>query len=295
MGRLDGQVAIISGGARGQGRELARKFAREGADIAVFDLCGPIASLQYDHAVPNDLAETMAIVESAGRRCISQTVDVRDYTAVSEFAAMVLAEWGRVDIVCANAGIANWTPLADLTPAVWQEMLDINVTGVFNTVHPLVSHFMTSLTGCVILTSSVNGREPAFGMSHYTASKHAVLGLMRNLALELGPFGVRVNAVMPSAIATTMGMNPENMRWIFGRDDATEEQYYVATRNWHALRNRSAMQPSVVADAAIWLASDEGRYITGIELPIDAGHLILPGFNHSPIVELEVNANPADG
>ena len=285
MSRLNGKVALISGGARGQGQEIARKFSAEGADIAVFDICAPLESTQYPHATRDDLKETVAIVEGNGRRCLFDVADARDYDEMAGFAHRAINELGQVDIVCANAGIASWIPLENLTPAAWHEMLDVNVTGVFNTVHPLIGHFRERLSGCVILTSSVNGREPAKGMAHYTTSKHAVIGLMRNLALELGEYGVRVNAVMPSAIATTMGMNQENMRWIFGRDDATDDEYFIATRNWHVLRNWPAMQPSVVADAMIWLASDEGRNITGVELPVDAGHLILPGFNHDAIVE----------
>ncbi|QWF22964.1 mycofactocin-coupled SDR family oxidoreductase [Nocardioides sp. LMS-CY] len=285
MGLHSGKVALISGGARGQGREIARRLAAEGADIAIFDLCAQPATSQYPGATEEDLAETVRIVEAAGRRCFHRIVDVRDHAAVSTFVDDAVAELGRLDIVCANAGLVTWIPFLDLTPADWAEVNDINVTGAFNTVQPALRHLVEQRSGTVVLTSSVNGLEPGESIGHYTASKHAVLGLMKNLALEFGPHGVRVNAVMPSAVNTVMGNNSTNLKWIFGRDDATEEDYLAATRQWHVLRNQPALTPDVVAGVVSWLVSDDARHLTGISVPVDAGHLVLPGFNHNPITE----------
>lgn len=285
MGLHSGKVALISGGARGQGREIARRLAAEGADIAIFDLCAQPATSQYPGATEEDLAETVRIVEAAGRRCFHRIVDVRDHAAVSTFVDDAVAELGRLDIVCANAGLVTWIPFLDLTPADWAEVNDINVTGAFNTVQPALRHLVEQRSGTVVLTSSVNGLEPGESIGHYTASKHAVLGLMKNLALEFGPHGVRVNAVMPSAVNTVMGNNSTNLKWIFGRDDATEEDYLAATRQWHVLRNQPALTPDVVAGVISWLVSDDARHLTGISVPVDAGHLVLPGFNHNPITE----------
>lgn len=285
MGLHSGKVALISGGARGQGREIARRLAAEGADIAIFDLCAQPATSQYPGATEEDLAETVRIVEAAGRRCFHRIVDVRDHVAVSTFVDDAVAELGRLDIVCANAGLVTWIPFLDLTPADWAEVNDINVTGAFNTVQPALRHLVGQRSGAVVLTSSVNGLEPGESIGHYTASKHAVLGLMKNLALEFGPHGVRVNAVMPSAVNTVMGNNSTNLKWIFGRDDATEEDYLAATRQWHVLRNQPALTPDVVAGVISWLVSDDARHLTGISVPVDAGHLVLPGFNHNPITE----------
>jgi SDR family mycofactocin-dependent oxidoreductase len=285
MARLRGKVALITGGARGQGRAIAQKFAAEGASIAICDVCAALPTMQYAGATIEELEETRHLVESLDRPCIASVVDVRDAAQLEQFVSVVLHEFGRIDILCANAGIAAWVPFAELTIEQWGEMLDVNVTGVFLSVKAVAPQMIENRDGCIIITSSVSGREPGKGLTHYVTSKHAVIGLMRNLALELGPYGIRVNAVLPSAINTTMGNNPVNSEWIFGRSDATEEDYLIATRNWHALRNLPAMPPQVVADAMIWLASDEGRNISGVDLPVDGGHLVLPGFNHDAVVE----------
>lgn len=285
MNRHEGKVALISGGARGQGREIARRLAAGGADIATFDLCARPSTSQYPGATEADLAETVQIVESYGRRCVYRIVDVRDHAEVKHFIDDAVAELGSLDILCANAGLVTWVPFLDLTPEQWAEVNEINVTGVFNTVQPALRHFVRQLSGAIVVTSSVNGVEPGESIGHYTASKHAVLGLMKNLALEFGPYGVRVNAVLPSAVNTVMGNNTTNLKWIFGRDDATEADYLAATRQWHVLRNQPALTPDAVAETISWLVSDEARHLTGVSLPVDAGHLVLPGFNHNPVSE----------
>jgi NAD(P)-dependent dehydrogenase (short-subunit alcohol dehydrogenase family) len=210
---------------------------------------------------------------------------VRDREGLGELAERAVDELGQIDIACPNAGICAWVPLLEITEDQWEEMVGINLTGAFWTVRAVLPNMLERRSGCIILTSSVNGREPAPGLAHYVAAKHGVIGLMRNLAFELGGENIRVNAVLPSVIHTHMGHNPANVEFMFGRPDATDEEYLVATRNWHLLRNLPAMPPSVVADAMIWLASDEARYVTGIELPVDGGHLTLPGFNHNAVVE----------
>jgi SDR family mycofactocin-dependent oxidoreductase len=281
--RLRGKVAFITGAARGQGRAIAKKFASEGADIVVCDICRPLRTCQYPGATEADLEETRNAVEATGRGCLAEVADVRDQVAIEKIVSRALERFGGIDIVSANAGLATWIPFWELTEEQWCEVVDVNLTGVFHTLKPVVPHMMQRLSGCIIITSSVNGREPGKGVAHYTAAKHGVLGLMKNLALELGQFNIRVNAVLPSVVNTVMANNPTNSEWIFRRRDATEEEFLAATRNWHALRARPAMNPSVVADAMIWLASDEAQHITGIELPVDAGHLILPGFNHDVV------------
>lgn len=284
-GRHAGKVALISGGARGQGREIAVRLAREGADIAMFDLCEQPATSQYPGATTEDLAETVRLVEETGQKVLSAVVDARDHAAVGAFVDDVVAWAGKIDLVCANAGLVTWVPFLDLSPQQWADVMDINVTGVFNTVQPALRHMVARQQGSVVLTSSVNGVEPGESIAHYTASKHAVLGLTKNLALEFGPANIRVNAVMPSAVNTIMGNNSTNLKWIFGRDDATEDDYLAATRQWHILRNRPALHPSAVADVVSWLCGHDARFITGTAVPVDAGHLVLPGFNHKPLFD----------
>lgn len=284
-GRHAGKVALISGGARGQGREIAVRLAREGADIATFDLCERPETSQYAGATRDELEETARLVRETGRQCLTAVADVRDRKTVGGFVDEAVERLGRIDVVCANAGLVTWIPFLDLTPAQWSEVMDINVTGVFNTVQPALRHMVASGGGCVIITSSVNGVEPGESIGHYTASKHAVLGLTKNLALEFGPANVRVNAIMPSAVNTVMGNNSTNLKWIFGREDATEDDYLAATRQWHILRNRPALSPAAVADVVSWLCGHDARFITGAAVPVDAGHLVLPGFNHKPLFD----------
>lgn len=285
MRRLAGKVAFVTGAARGQGRAIAAKFAAEGADLVVCDVCEQLPGMQYQGATREELDETRRIVESHDRRCISEVLDVRDREALDSLAARAVLELGKIDVVCANAGIAAWVPLLEITEEQWSEMIDVNLGGVFWTVRAVAPSMIERGEGSIIITSSVNGREAAPGLAHYVAAKHGVLGLMRNFALELGGHGIRVNAVLPSVVHTHMGHNPANVEFMFGRTDATDEEYLVATRNWHALRNLPAMPPQVIADAMIWLASDEARHVTGVELPVDGGHLVLPGFNHDAVVE----------
>jgi SDR family mycofactocin-dependent oxidoreductase len=285
MGRLKGKVAFITGGARGQGRAIAEKFAGEGADIVICDVCERLEGMQYPGATLDDLEETRRRVEAQGSRCIAEVADVRDLAALEVLARRAVDELGAIDVLCANAGMAAWVPALETSEAQWREMLDVNLTGAFLTVKAVAPHMVERQSGCIILTSSVNGREAANGLMHYVVSKHGVIGLMRNLALELGVHRIRVNAVLPSVIHTHMGHNEANVGYIFGRPECTDEEYLEATRNWHLLRNLPAMSPKVVADAMIWLASDEARAVTGIELPVDGGHLTLPGFNHDAVVE----------
>ncbi|HEX4305866.1 MAG TPA: mycofactocin-coupled SDR family oxidoreductase [Solirubrobacterales bacterium] len=283
MGRLDGQVAFITGGARGQGRAIAAKFAAEGADIVISDLCAQIGSVPYEMATAADLQETAALIEGAGRRCIAAEVDVRDLAALEALVARTVEELGRIDVVCANAGIVNFHPLWELEEDVWDDMIDVNLTGVFKTVKAVAGPLMEAKHGSIILTSSVNGKEAGPEMSHYVAAKHGVLGLMRSFAYELGPYGIRVNSVLPGPILSPMADNEPTRSWIFRRSGATREDYLEATRNWHLLRGRPSLPASVIADAMIWLASDESAQVTGLEVAVDAGHMVLPGMNMDPV------------
>jgi NAD(P)-dependent dehydrogenase (short-subunit alcohol dehydrogenase family) len=213
---------------------------------------------------------------------------VRDQEALKELAARAVAEFGRIDVTCANAGIVNFAPFWELTEAVWDETIAVNLTGVWKTVRAVAPHMMERHSGSIILTSSVNGVEAGPEMTHYVAAKHGVIGLLRSFAYELGPYGVRVNAVLPGPILSPMANNEATRSWIFRRPGATLDDYLTATRNWHLLRGRPSLPTSVIADAMIWLASDESLQVTGVELPVDAGHMVLPGMNMDPIVDEEL-------
>jgi (+)-trans-carveol dehydrogenase len=269
-----GKVVFITGVGRGQGRSHALAFARRGAEVGGIDICAPITSVPYAMATTDDLHETRASVEAIGVRTVLEVADVRDREGLQSAVTKVLDELGRIDVVVANAGIFSVGNAFELTPQAWLDVLDINLTGVWNTVQTCLPALMASGDGAsIILTSSIGGVQGLLGCPHYVASKHGVLGLMRSLANELGEFGIRVNAVCPTNVNTPMIQNEANYR-TFRPDleSPTEEEVAQVARKMHIL-DVPWIEPEEVSDAVTWLASSAAKSITGVALPIDAGLL----------------------
>ena len=283
MGRLDGKVALITGGSRGQGRAIAMKLASDGADVVITDVGRDIAGLEYSMATDVEAQETIGLVEEAGRRCLALVADVRDHTALDEAAATSIETFGQLDILVANAGIIDLKPFWEITEDEWATIVDVNLTGAWRSAKAVASHMRERFSGSIVFNCSLNGIEGAWNYAHYVAAKHGVLGLMKGVALELAPYGVRVNATLPTIIVTPFNDHPAMWARVAGRKDATRDECIDSMRSFHALRGRSGLPPSAVADAIAWLVSDEARHITGVELPVDAGHLLLPGSNPRPI------------
>jgi SDR family mycofactocin-dependent oxidoreductase len=296
MGRLSGRVAWITGGARGQGRAMAIKFAAEGADIVITDRCADLEAIPYELSHEDELIATRERVLALGRGCVALVGDVRSLEDMERSVAAGLAEFGKIDILCANAGVHSFTPLWEMPAVEWQQVIDVNLTGVWNAARAVAAPMMERQSGVIIATSSVMGRETGKDLSHYTASKHGVLGLVKSLAYELGPHGVRANALLPSVVHDKMGDNPPTRRWIFGREASTEE-YVEASRHWHGLRGVAALPAAAIADAALWLASDEARYVSGAEILVDGAHSAVPPYNHEPVhaEDVAVGPYPDDG
>ncbi|WP_024795749.1 mycofactocin-coupled SDR family oxidoreductase [Tomitella biformata] len=271
--RLDGNAALITGAARGIGRAQAVRFAEEGADLILVDRCAAVQHSTTPGATSADLAETVRQVEALGRRAIAAVADVRDQEALDAAVARGVRELGRLDIVCATAGISSSGP-ADTMPAeVWQTMLDVNLTGVWKTCKAAIPHMINAdQGGSIILVSSIAGLRGLVGVGHYTAAKHGVVGLMRSLAKELAPHRIRVNTVHPANTRTDMVQNPATMRtFVPGVAEPTQAQFEAAAQTMHLLPV-PLLDPRDVANASLFLASDEARYITGATLPVDAGH-----------------------
>lgn len=204
VGRVDGKVALITGAARGQGRSHAVRLAEEGADIIAVDICEAVETAEHTTGSPEDLAETAALVEALDRRIFTARADVRDPEALRAAVDAGVQELGRLDIVAANAGIVSMARVLEMDAAVWQEMIDINLTGVFNTVQAAVPHILAGGTGgSVVITSSASGLAGFENIGHYTAAKHGVLGLMKSLALEVGPQGCGSTPFVPAMWAPT--------------------------------------------------------------------------------------------
>jgi SDR family mycofactocin-dependent oxidoreductase len=275
-GRVAGKVAFITGAARGQGRSHALRLAQEGADIIAVDLCGQIGTVPYPMASEADLAETVKEIEALDRRIVATQADVRDYAAVKAAVEDGVAQLGRLDIVAANAGIFSFGSLAELDDTTWQDMIDVNLTGVWHAAKATIPHLRASGGGSIILTSSTAGLMAIPHIGHYTSAKHGVVGLMRTLALELAPDMIRVNSVHPTAVDTDMIQNSATYE-LFASDLPVAERTREVVGARFAELNALPIpwvEAVDISNAVLWLASDEARYVTGVTLPIDAGSLV---------------------
>lgn len=276
MPDLSNKTAFITGAARGQGRAHAIALAAAGADIIAVDIDRNISTLQYDMATSDDLAETAKLVEAFDRRCVTATADVRSSADLDAAVARGIEELGKIDIVIANAGVLGFAPLWELTDEAWNDVIDINLGGVWRTVKATAPHMIANGSGAMVLVSSINGLEGGIGYAHYAASKHGVIGLMRTAALELGPHGIRVNSVCPGVIDTPM-TNHQAVYDMVG--DGTREGFLAGSDHYGFLPGLGAMAPEVVSGAVTWLVSDDAKGVAGQAVPVDAGHLTLPGFS----------------
>ncbi|MDX1883182.1 mycofactocin-coupled SDR family oxidoreductase [Mycolicibacterium sp. 120270] len=268
MASLAGKVAFITGAARGQGRAEAVRLASDGANIIAVDICDQIASVPYPLATADDLAETVKLVEDTGARIVARQADVRDRDALQSALQAGLDEFGRLDIVIANAGIA---PMQS-GEAGWRDVVDVNLTGVHHTVEVVKPILVEQGTGgAIVLTSSaaglvgIGGEDP--GALGYTASKHGVVGLMRAYANHLAPHRIRVNSIHPSGVNTPMINNEFTRKWL---EEVTRNT--DAPVDWGNALPVQAVDAEDIAAAVAWLVSDEAWYITGVAMPVDAGY-----------------------
>ena len=273
-GRVEGKVAFITGAARGQGRAHAVRLAQEGADIIAVDICKKIDTVDLIAAsTPEDLAETADLVKGHNRRIYTAEVDVRDFEALKAAVDTGVEQMGRLDIIVANAGIGNGGQTLDKTSEVdWTAMIDINLGGVWKTVKAGVPHILAGgRGGSIILTSSVGGLKAYPHTGHYVAAKHGVVGLMRTFAVELGAQNIRVNSVHPTNVNTPLFMNEGTMK-LFRPDleNPGPDDMKVVGQLMHTLPI-GWVEPEDIANAVLFLASDEARYITGVTLPVDGG------------------------
>lgn len=270
MGRLDGKVAFITGAARGQGRSHALRMAEEGADIIAVDLCADIGTVHYPMPTIEDLDETARLVRKADRRIVAVQADVRDQEALRNAFHAGVDELGRVDIVCANAGIAPMDADEPDPVQICRDVIDVNLIGVWNTVRVAAPAMIDAgQGGAIVLTSSTGGLKGFggallnAGVESYAAAKHGVVGLMRAFANEFAKHSIRVNSVHPTGVNTPMITNDAVARLM----DANAEMAEVFRHPMPV----STIESIDVTNAVVWLVSDEARYVTGVALPVDAG------------------------
>ncbi|MEV6341083.1 mycofactocin-coupled SDR family oxidoreductase [Nocardia vinacea] len=275
-GRVEGKVAFITGAARGQGRAHAVRLAQEGADIICVDVCRQLDGVKIPMSTPTDLAETVDQVKALGRRILAAEVDVRDYDAMKAVVDEGVAQFGRLDIVVANAGLGSEGKRLDrMDEKVWRDMIDVNLTGVWLTAKAGIPHLVAGgRGGSIVITSSSGGLRAHPNIGHYIAAKHGVIGVMRTLAIELGDKSIRVNAICPTQVGTPLLLNDETFR-MFRPDleNPTKEDFAPASQTMHVLPT-PWVDAEDIANAALFLVSDEARFITGVALPVDAGMLL---------------------
>ncbi|MFZ0831864.1 MAG: mycofactocin-coupled SDR family oxidoreductase [Mycobacterium sp.] len=261
MGALEGRVAFITGGARGQGRAHALALAAEGADIVVADAPGPMFDLAYPLGTEDDLRNTTKRVEELGRRCLAITLDVRNSARVGAAVEQALQEMGSLDIMVANAGVVSTGPLEDVSDQVWQQLVDTNLTGVFHTLRAAIPVMRRQRFGRIVVTSSMGGRMGIPELGAYNATKWGIIGLAKSVALEVAKEGITVNVICPTTVQTPM-VQPS------GSDDVPDE---LVRRMMKANPiPQPWLQPEDVSRGLLYLVTDPG-VITGSVLEIGLG------------------------
>jgi len=270
MTTLDDHVAFVTGAARGMGRAHAVKLASEGANVIALDICESIETTGYPGATPEDLAETVRLVELTGRRILARRADVRDPEAVDAVVADGVREFGRLDIVVANAGIIRVTD-AEQRAKAFRDVIEVNLIGAWNTVDAAIPALIAGgRGGSIVMTSSTQGIKASGtdrpGLQGYAASKRGLVALMQGWATQLAPHSIRVNTIHPSGVATDMIINDTTMALA-----AAADPWLIAQQNALPI---ALVQPEDIATAVAWLVSDAGRFITGTSWPLDAGFLL---------------------
>jgi SDR family mycofactocin-dependent oxidoreductase len=273
---LEGRVAFVTGAARGQGRAHAVRLANEGADIVAVDVCGPVSdTITYPAATSEELAETASAVEATGRKVLAREVDIRDLAAQQQLVADTIEQFGRLDVVVANAGVLSWGRMFEMSEDQWDTVIDVNLNGTWRTVRAAVPAMIEAGNGgSIIIVSSSAGTKATPGNGHYSASKHGLVAITNALAIEVGEFGIRVNSIHPYSIDTPM-VEPDAMMEIFGKYPAFLHSFKPMP--YHPVNHdgkkglKEFMTPEEVSDVVSWLASDGSATISGSQIAVDRG------------------------
>lgn len=276
MGRVDGKVAFITGGARGQGRSHAVALAREGAQIVLTDICEPIPEvLPYATSTQDDLDQTVRLVEDLGQRCLGIKADARSSEQMQAAVDRAIEEFGHIDVLCVNHGVFSAAPWDAITDEAWDTVIEVDLSAVWRSTRPVIPHMVAQRSGSIIFTSSTAGLKSVPGLAPYVAAKHGVIGLARVLAAELALHSIRVNSICPANVATPMLLSQPIFDLFAAKEGATQEE-----AAWPALNQNLLPVPWIetedVSNAVLFLASEESRFITGHALPIDSGQANQP-------------------
>ncbi len=270
MGDLEGRVAVVTGGARGQGRSHALALAEQGAAVSVWDIAAPIESVPYPLAEPGQLEETVRLVRQGGGRALGLTVDIRRAAQVDDAVARTVERFGRVDILVANAGVCGYRQVTGITDEIWDDMIDTNLSGTFKCIRAVLPTMVGQAYGRIIVTSSGAGRAGAPNLAHYSSTKWGVIGLTKTVALEMAEHGITANVICPTTVRTPMVENEQNYRLFCPElDNPTLED---ALPRFGALNpmHRPWLEPEAVSRAVLYLAADEGS-LSGTVLEVSMG------------------------
>ena len=277
MADLEGRVAFVTGAARGQGRAYAVRLAREGADVIVCDICAPASdTIPYVASTPEDLAETVRLVESEGRKALSRVVDIRDDAALCALVADGVERFGRLDVLVANAGVLSWGRLWELTDEQWNTVIDVNLTGTWRTLRAVIPAMIEAGNGgSIVIVSSAAGIRATPGNGHYAASKHGLTALTNTLAIELGEYSIRVNSIHPYSIATPMIEN-DAMLGVLAKHPAflhsyAPMPYQPLDKDSKKAKRSDFMSAEEAAEVVVWLASDHSGVLSGSQVVVDRG------------------------
>jgi SDR family mycofactocin-dependent oxidoreductase len=265
-----GRVALITGGARGQGRSHALALSAAGADVVLVDVPTGIATTPYPLATQEDLEETAKAVEASGGKALTVTADVRSSSAMHDAVAQALARFGRLDYVLPNAGIYSVSTVAEMSDECWRDMIDVNLTGVYNTIRAALPTLLAAGRGRIVATASGVGRKGTPNIAHYVAAKWGVIGLVKSVALEVAATGITVNAVLPTVVNTAMIHNRETYELFApGLSDPTMDEVrpYFASTNPMGV---PWVEPEDITHAVMFLLGDGARYVSGETLAVSA-------------------------
>ena len=271
MGKYDGQVVMITGGARGQGRSHALAFAREGADVVVTDIASQLATVPYDMGNTSDLEQTVSMVEELDRRCMAIQADARDGAAMNAAVQSAVDEFGKIDVMLINHGVVSMSDIVDMTDEIWEECVSVCLTGVFKSMRAVLPHMIEANYGRIVATASVAAKVGLGTIGHYQAAKAGVLALVKTAATEVATKGITVNAVCPTTCNTDMIHNQANYTLFAPDVDVpTKEQVIPGFASTNPI-GIPWVEPEDISNAMLYLASPEARYVTGVGLNVSAG------------------------
>lgn len=272
--RLAGKTALVTGAAHGQGRAHCIRLASEGADVIAVDLCAQSLDVAYPLGSWERLQETVALVEAEGRRGFAAKADIRDRDALAQVVADTATDFPTLDILVANAGMGGYGRVLDTPIERWQQIMDVNLTGTFNTIQAFAPRMVAGgKGGSIVIISSVSGIKGLPFTGAYSASKHGLQGLMRVLAQELADDRIRVNTVNPGPVATPLTTDQTGPALLQG--DGPEARLFMGSfAPMLPMPEGGFLAAEAISDAVAWLAGDESMWVTGLAVPVDGGVMV---------------------